>query len=344
MIENETDTPGLDLHRLTAWMTENVGELHGELTAELIVGGRSNLTYSVTDGQHAWVARRPPLGHVLASAHDMSREYRVMSALQETGVPVPQTVAFSDDLTVLGAPFYVMKFVGGTVYRKASELKVVGRSRTRIISTDLVDTLIKLHEVDPESVGLGDMGRVEGYLGRQVKRWGQQLDSSHNRDLPDADRLRTLLAERVPTESSAGIVHGDYSLNNTLVDEGTDTISAVLDWEMATVGDPITDLALMVLYHRLGERLQGETVSDVASADGFLTEDEVIARYTQGSSRDLSNFSFYLGLASFKLATILEGIHYRHLKGQTVGDGFDVIGDVVPPLLDMGLTYMKESH
>ncbi|HWU23575.1 MAG TPA: phosphotransferase family protein, partial [Nocardioides sp.] len=318
-------TPGLDLDRLGAWFAGNVPGAGDRLEATLIAGGKSNLTYVVTDGAQEWIVRRPPLGHVLATAHDMGREYRVMSALQDTEVPVPRTHAMCTDASVIGSDFYVMQRCAGTPYRLADQLIPLGPERTRAIAERLVDVLAALHAVDPAEVGLSDFGRPEGFLGRQVGRWKKQLDASYCRDLPAADELHALLAANVPAESAAGIVHGDYRLDNVLVDD-SDQLTAVLDWEMATLGDPLTDLAVMLLYGRLG-MVGGDAVSNVSTAPGFLSEDEIIVRYSRGSDRDLSGFGFYLGLAAYKLAAILEGIHYRYLHGQTVGPGFDRIGD-----------------
>jgi aminoglycoside phosphotransferase (APT) family kinase protein len=334
---------GLDLAKLGAWFAAEVPGAGSELSATMIAGGKSNLTYVVSDGAQEWVVRRPPLGHVLATAHDMTREYTVMTALRDTDVPVPQTYGLCTDDSVLGAPFYVMERVTGTPYRSAAELDALGRERTRAISTRLVDTLAALHQVDPVAVGLADFGRAEGYLARQVARGKKQMDASYCRDLPAADELHALLAADVPEESAAGIVHGDYRLDNVLVDEH-DRCTAVLDWEMATLGDPLADLALMLMYHRLGEADGGLAVTNASAAAGFLSEAEIVERYAQGSDRDLSRFGFYLGLAAYKLAAILEGIHYRYLQGQTVGEGFDTIGDAIHPLLDAGLAAMKENH
>ncbi|QHE67839.1 phosphotransferase family protein [Rhodococcus sp. WAY2] len=333
---------GLDLDVLGAWFASEIPGSGSDLRATLIAGGRSNLTYIVTDGRQEWIVRRPPLGHVLATAHDMNREYRVMSALQNTGVPVPRTFALCTDPAVLGADFYVMERCAGTPYRTASELELLGTERTRTISERLVDTLAALHAVEPASVGLGDFGRPEGFLGRQVVRWKKQLDASHTRDLPAADELYRRLAESVPTESAAGIVHGDFRLDNVLVDN-SDQVAAVLDWEMATLGDPLTDLALMLVYFRLDADAGSDSAGNVSTAPGFLDERAVIARYSRGSDRDLSGFGFYLGLAAFKLAAIMEGINYRHLHGQTVGDGFDRVGEAVHLLLDAGLNALKEN-
>jgi len=338
------DPPGLDLSRLAGWFAATVpGVADGPLSARLIAGGRSNLTYEVTDGRATWIVRRPPLGHVLATAHDMAREFRVMSALRDTEVPVPSTYALCEDEGVVGAPFYVMERVAGTPYRNATELQPLGAERTRAISIGLIDILATLHEVDPAAVGLGDFGRPEGFLARQVRRWRKQLDASYSRDLPAADELHARLTANVPPETAPGVVHGDYRLDNVLVDDN-DRPVAVIDWEMATIGDPLTDLALLVVYQRLGTLLTGNVVADASSASGFLNEDELIERYTARSDRDLSRFGFYLGLASFKLAAILEGIHYRHLRGQTVGSGFERIGDAVIPFLDAGLTSLKEQY
>jgi aminoglycoside phosphotransferase (APT) family kinase protein len=337
------DTPGLDLERLGPWFAEHVPGAGDRLTARHISGGKSNLTYAVSDGTGEWIVRRPPLGHVLATAHDMTREYRVMSALQGTAVPVPTTYALSEDDDVLGAQFYVMELVAGTPYRTAEELSVLGPQRTRAISEGLVDTLAALHAVDPAEVGLGDFGRPEGFLGRQVARWKKQIDASHTRDLPLADRLHAALEADVPAEGAPGIVHGDFRLDNVLVD-AHDRPAAVIDWEMATLGDPLTDLALMVLYGRLAAALGSNAVADASSAPGFLSEREIIERYAAGSDRDLSRFGFYLALAAFKLAAILEGIHYRHQHGQTVGSGFDRIGEAIDPLLTTGLTALEETH
>jgi aminoglycoside phosphotransferase (APT) family kinase protein len=249
----------------------------------------------------------------------LGREYRVMSALRGTAVPVPRTHAFCADTGLLGAPFYVMERVAGIPYRHAKELENLGAERTRAISEQLVDTMAALHAVDPAAVGLADFGRPEGFLARQVARWKKQLHASRTRDLPVADDLHLRLEASVPAGSATGIVHGDFRLDNLLIDGG-DRATALLDWEMATLGDPLTDLALMLTYHRLAPLAAGLVATDASLAPGFLSEDEIIERYATGTERDLSRFGWYLGLAAFKLAAILEGIHHRHLAGQTVGE------------------------
>nr|WP_233608457.1 phosphotransferase family protein [Nocardia stercoris] len=336
-------TPGLDPDRLATWLAEaRPGLVAGPLRGQLIAGGRSNLTFEVTDGKSAWIVRRPPLGHVLATAHDMGREYRVMTALRDTEVPVPATYALCEDPEILGAPFYVMELVPGIPYRAAAELVPLGPDRTAAISAEVVDTLAALHRVDPQAVGLGEFGRPDGFLERQVRRWRKQLDASRSRDLPAADELHALLAKHQPPQSPTGIVHGDYRLDNVLVDDA-DRITAVIDWEMSTLGDPLTDLGLMVVYQRAGD-LGMPGANDATTAPGILPEAEVLDRYARRSGRDLSRIGFYIALASFKLAVIAEGIHYRHLQGKTVGDGFETIGAMVDPLLRAGIAALTDEN
>ncbi|HVV07920.1 phosphotransferase family protein [Amycolatopsis sp.] len=336
------DPPGLDLSRLRAHLDEqSPGLVAGPLSARVVEGGRSNLTYIVGDGTSRWVVRRPPLGHVLPTAHDMAREHKVITALRPTKVPVPETITLCQDTKVLGAPFYVMEFVEGKPYRAAAELEELGPQRTKAIADSLIDTLGDLHEVGPASVGLADFGRPEGFLERQLRRWKKQLDASRSRDLDGIDWLHDRLARALPRSGPPAIVHGDYRLDNVLVD-GEDRITAVLDWEMSTLGDPLTDLALMVAYAERGS-LNLEVVSNVSAAPGYPDTEEVIARYARRSGRDLSALDWYVGFAFFKLAVILEGIFYRFSHGQTVGAGFERIGEAVTPLVALGNETLKEG-
>jgi aminoglycoside phosphotransferase (APT) family kinase protein len=337
-----TDPPGLDLGRLRAHLdAQRPGLVAGELSADVVEGGRSNLTYVVGDGRSRWVVRRPPLGHVLPTAHDMTREFRVISGLRDTAVPVPEAILLCEDADVVGAQFYVMSFVEGTPYRTADELAELGETRTRAIADALVDTLVDLHAVDPATVGLGDFGRPEGFLERQLRRWKKQLDASRSRDLPGIDDLHDRLAAAVPVSGKPSIIHGDYRLDNVLVD-GADNISAVLDWEMSTLGDPLTDLALLVAYAER-DKVSLQFVSNASSAPGYPTTDQVVARYAERSGRDVSQLNWYVSFAFFKLAVILEGIHYRHRQGQTVGAGFEGVGAGVPLLITHGNEILKEE-
>ena len=338
------DPPGLDLVALRRWLDEAApGLLDGPLTGELIAGGKSNLTYRVSDGARSVVVRRPPLGHVLATAHDMGREHRVVSALRETPVPVPETYAWCADDTVIGAPFYVMALVDGVPYRTSSELEALGERRTREIGERLVDTLADLHAVDVDAVGLSGFGRPEGFLGRQVRRWGQQLDASRSRDVAGIDQLRDGLAAGIPPDAPGTVVHGDYRLDNVLVTPA-DRIGAVVDWEMATLGDPLTDVALLLTYQRIAAFGVGAGVSTAPRAAGYPTRAETVQRYATRTGRDLDHLGFHEALACFKLAVILEGIHYRHVHGQTVGEGFGGIGAMVEPLVSLGLESLKENE
>ncbi|MEU8917967.1 phosphotransferase family protein [Streptomyces nigrescens] len=340
--QDREDPPGLDLTRLREHLDrERPGLAGGPLRAQLIEGGRSNLTYRVTDGAASWVVRRPPLGHVLATAHDMQREHRVISALHETPVPVPETLLLCADESVIGAPFYVMELVEGTPYRTAGQLAPLGPERTRAVVLSLVDTLVELHAVEPEAVGLGDFGRPDGFLERQLRRWGKQLTASKNRELPGIDELHEALGRALPASPAPAVVHGDYRLDNVLIG-ADDTLKAVLDWEMSTLGDPLTDLGLLAMYST-DLNLPGSPVSTTSGAPGHPAPAELIERYAARSGRDTSAIAWYTAFAWFKLAVILEGIHYRFTLGQTVGAGFDRIGELVPVFIDRGLTTLKEG-
>ncbi|MEV6780798.1 phosphotransferase family protein [Streptomyces syringium] len=334
--------PGLDLERLRAYLErERPGLVRGPLGAELVEGGRSNLTYAVTDGTGRWVVRRPPLGHVLATAHDMRREHRVISALRDTAVPVPEAIALCEDEDVLGSPFYVMEFVTGTPYRTAEQLAALGPARTREVVLGLADTLVDLHAVDPDTVGLGDFGRPEGFLERQLRRWGKQLEASRNRELAGIDELREALGTALPQSPAPTVVHGDYRLDNVLI--GADgTARAVLDWEMSTLGDPLTDLGLLMMYSEQ-RPVPGSPIATTRDAPGHPEPAEIVERYAARSGRDVSALPWYTAFAYFKLAVILEGIHYRYTLGQTLGPGFDRIGQLVPLFVEGGLTTLRKG-
>jgi aminoglycoside phosphotransferase (APT) family kinase protein len=334
---------GLDLDRLRRHLDERrPGLVSGALRAELIQGGRSNLTYRVTDGAGTWVVRRPPLGHVLATAHDMAREHRVVTALAGTAVPVPGTVLLCEDPEVIGAPFYVMDFVPGTPYRDRDGLAAIGPERTRAVVLRLVDTLVDLHAVDPVSAGLADFGRPAGFLDRQLRRWGAQLDASRSRELPGIDRLHTALGRTMPPSPAPAVLHGDYRLDNVLFDAG-DRLTAVLDWEMSTLGDPLTDVGLLLMYGEQRDAPGVPGAPGAATAPGHPGADEIVERYAARSGRDLSAVGWYTAFAYFKLAVIAEGIHYRWSQGQTVGEGFDRIGGLVPLLVDGGLRTLART-
>jgi aminoglycoside phosphotransferase (APT) family kinase protein len=330
-----TALPGLDVDALAEHL-DAAGLLAGPLTAELITGGRSNLTYRVGDGTHDWVLRRPPLGHVLATAHDMGREYRVISALAPTKVPVPHTELFCEDSSVIGAPFYLMERVAGTPMRSRADTAGLTERQAALVADELIDVLAELHEVDPRQVGLGDFGRPEGFMTRQVARWRKQLDASRSRDLPGIEELHARLAATVPAAPRTTIVHGDYRLDNVLVTTEPLGISAVLDWEMSTLGDPLSDLGLFVVYWAGVGQQDDPITNGVSATPGFPAIDALVERYARRTGIDVAGLGWYVAFAYFKLAVILEGIHYRFVQGGTVGAGFERIGALVGPLVEHG--------
>ncbi|MGK5558777.1 phosphotransferase family protein [Actinomadura kijaniata] len=338
--------PGIDVPRLADWLARTLPGT-GRITAiDLIAGGRSNLTYGITlDGGRRIVLRRPPLGHVLPTAHDMGREYRVLSALGAgSDVPVPATLAFCEDEDVIGARFYLMDFVEGRVLRTVEDAADLTPEQAGGLSEALATALAAVHTVDVEAVGLGDFGRPGGYMARQLKRWGKQWDASqeairatgNTHDLPEYDRLVARLAERLPADAPARLVHGDFRLDNALARlEPRPEIAAVVDWEMSTLGDPLSDLGLTLVYWaEAGDAELLPVGATITTAPGFHTRREFAERYAALTGFDLSEMDFYVAFACFKLAVILEGIHARYLQNATVGEGFDRIGDAVPVLLD----------
>ncbi|TDD65891.1 phosphotransferase family protein [Actinomadura darangshiensis] len=337
--------PGIDVPRLAAWLARELPG-SGRITAiDLIAGGRSNLTYGITLDGGRIVLRRPPLGHVQPTAHDMGREYRVLTALGGgTAVPVPRTLAFCDDEDVIGARFYLMDFVEGRVLRTREDAADLTPGQARGLSDALAEALAAIHTVDLEAVGLADFGRPSGYMERQLKRWGKQWDGSQEavratgttRELPEYDRLVARLAERLPADAPARLVHGDFRLDNALARlEPRPEIAAVVDWEMSTLGDPLSDLGLTLVYWAEASDAEELPVgATITSAPGFHTRREFAARYAALTGFDLADIDFYVAFACFKLAVILEGIHARFLQNATVGEGFDQIGAGVPLLLE----------
>jgi len=321
-----TGVPGLDVAGLTAWLREAHADLAGdELTATVIAGGRSNLTYSVDGARIPLIVRRPPLGHVLSSAHDMRREHRVISALAGTAVPVPRAIDVVDDTAaaqVTGTVFFVMERAPGRVLARREQNAGYTAAGLRRLSLDLARHLADLHAVDPTAVGLGDFGRPDGYLERQLATWRRQLDASRSRETPVLDALQSRLADGIPVSARSGIVHGDYRLDNALVVGEADEprISAILDWEMATLGDPLVDLGIFSLYWNIAE---------------------LVDAYAERAGIAVPDLRWYRAFAAYKLAVILEGIHFRYQAGDTVGEGFDRMGALVEPLARNGLDTVR---
>jgi aminoglycoside phosphotransferase (APT) family kinase protein len=338
-------TTGLDPVSLRSYLDRSVpGLVTGPLAVSRIEGGRSNLTYEVSDGVNSWIVRRPPLGHVLSTAHDMGREFTVMSALAPSAVPVPATITLCEDESVIGAPFYVMENVRGAIYRTAKQAIAIGPDRVERLSDSLVDVLVDLHAVDPAAVGLADFGRPDGYLERQLRRWGKQLDSSRSREVEGIDELHQRLGLKMPRHTGhSGVVHGDYRLDNVIADPENDTVRAVLDWEMATLGDQLTDLGLMLMYWEQMVNPLEAGLFGRERVDGLPPTSTLRERYAARAGVDLDDLGWYEAFAHFKLAVIAEGIHYRYVAGQTLGEGFEQFGPMVPLLVARGLTYV-EGH
>lgn len=342
-----TDLPGVDLDALRSWLdAAHSGLRRGDLAGEVLAGGKSNLTYRITDGTTTWALRRPPLAHVLPTAHDMVREYRVISALADTDVPVPAAVALCDDAGVLGAPFYLMGFVNGIVLDRPEVIAGVPPGAAHAACEQLVDTLVALHAVDPARVGLADFGRPAGFLQRQLGRWHTQWLASQTRPLGQLDEVVQRLTATLPDQSAATIVHGDYRLTNVMYRSGTagglDGIAAVVDWEMATLGDPLADLGLHLTYRDpVFDAVLGEAAA--ATSPRQPAADALAAHYAAVTGRDVGGLSFYLGLGYFKAAIIAAGIHARHVHGHTVGAGFEGAGTAVAPLAAAGLAALRTS-
>jgi aminoglycoside phosphotransferase (APT) family kinase protein len=321
----EQTAAGIDIERFEPWLTARVPGVALPLTYELIAGGRSNLTYKLTDAAgETYVLRRPPLGQVLATAHDMGREHRILSALEPTPVPVPRTLARCDDTDVIGAPFYVMDHVEGHVLWSAEVVdQVLPVERRADAARSLIDVLAEIHAVDPDAVGLGELGRKDGYIERQLKRWYRQFNDSKSRDVPLIDQVHDTLRAAVPEQGPATLVHGDYKLENCILDDDGQVV-AVLDWELCTLGDPLADLGLLgVFWPEPGHAIPGRALSPVL-AGGFPTHAELLERYAAVSGRDLTGIEYYLAFGFWKLACIGEGVYARYKGGSMGADGADV--------------------
>lgn len=314
---------GIDETRVQDWLNRNVQGVEGPYQYTLIAGGRSNLTFLVTDTHGTqFVLRRPPLGHVLATAHDMAREHKIISAVGKSSVPVPRTLGLCTDETVNGAPFYVMSFVEGKVLSSAEDGELLPENLRQHASEHLVDVLADLHAVDIDAVGLGDLAKREGYVARQVKRWSTQWDNSKTRELPAIEEVSRLLAENIPQQQGVAIAHGDYRFGNCLTSLTTGLITAVLDWELCTLGDPLADLGYIGVYwNDYGHPIM--RMNDPSGIKGFPSYDDLVQRYATKTGRDVSKIGYYKAFSSWRLAVISEGVYARYLHGAMGDDGFD---------------------
>lgn len=338
MSEQATDAPeGIDRAGVEAWFEANVPDASPPLTFDRISGGRSNLTFGVTDSAGGrWALRRPPLGKRLGSAHDMGREHRVISALQETPVPVPPVAGFCEDESVNDAPFYVMGFVDGPILRSAEDAKPFDPSQLEAIGERVVDTLVDVHAVDPDTVGLGELGRKEAYVERQLKRWYGQWEKSKTRELEAVDEVHRRLSERIPEQGPATIVHGDYRLDNMILSPDATQVAAVVDWELCTLGDPLADVGLLLVYWSEPTDEFMPLFAPATIAPGFISREQVKARYAERSGRDLAEVDYFVALGYWKLAIILEGVYARYSGGQygKTDEGYEEFAKIVERLAE----------
>jgi len=315
-----TGTPaGIDAAAVTRWLTNAIPGLVAPVEFRLITGGASNLTYLVTDAEGTpFVLRRPPLGHVLASAHDMAREHRIISALASTSVPVAPALGLCADESVNGAPFYVMGFVEGLIVFDRADGSAVAPDLRPAMTESLVDTLAELHAIDPIEIGLGDLGRHEDYCARQLRRWKRQVDEGSDRSIPLVDELHTRLTESMPPQQGYGIVHGDFRIDNCMM--GHDgRVAAVLDWELCTLGDVLADVGGMVMWWGDDPRAMGRLADLPTRVEGFGSAADVVAQYAALSERDLSDLPWYVAFQHWRLACITEGVRVRYAAG-AMGD------------------------
>jgi len=337
---------GIDAAGVTAWLEAHAGDVVPPLTFSLIAGGRSNLTYTVTDsaGQR-FVLRRPPLGPLLPSAHDMGREHRIMSALGGSPVPVPPVVGLCTDEAVTGAPFYVMRFVDGLILRDEPTARSVPETLRAAAADSLVDVLAALHGLDPAAVGLGDLGRHDGYVERTLRRWRGQWEKSKTREVPVVDEVAERLAAAIPPAASTSIVHGDYRLDNVIVSPADGSVQAVLDWELCTLGDPLADVGMLLVYWtEPGDEISALSWAPTTAA-GMPGRKDVAARYAAVSGRDLSDIDYYVALGYWKIAVILEGVYARYASGAygDTDDSWRAFEASVPKLAEAADDYARRA-
>lgn len=344
---SETDTEaepiaGFDVDRVEPWLRDHVEGLVPPLRWTRLTGGHSNFTYRVDDAAgRSMVVRRPPLGELLPTAHDMQREYTLISALWPTPVPVPEPLAFCADESVTGGRFYAMGWVEGRSLYTAAEAaehlpSIEARART---GPSFIDTLAALHQLDPDEIGLGDLGKRTSYVGRQLHRWYESWNASKDRERPDVDRLYTFLVDHLPEQAGVSVVHGDYGLHNCRVDtEGR--VAAVVDWEISTLGDPLADLAYCI--NAWVEPGDPGIIGDPPTAlEGFGPRDALIERYAAKTGADLSHLDYYRCFNSWKTVCIIQGVYARYLNGQKSADGYDI--DDFPRRIDATLARGVEA-
>lgn len=327
---------GIDVGPVSAWLDQHIPGAEGPYQFEVIAGGRSNLTYRVRGANgERYVLRRPPTGRVLATAHDVAREFRLITAVGSAGLPVPPALGVCTDPSVNGADFYVMGFVDGVVLDSVARGAELPPDVRLAAAENLVDVLADLHAVDIDAVGLGDLARRDGYVARQVKRWTAQWAATKTDELPVVDQIAERLAAETPTQQGCSIVHGDYRFGNCLTDPATGEIRAVLDWELCTLGDPLADLGYLGVYWNDGGSAT-LAANDPSGAGGFGSYDDVVARYAVRSGRDVSQIGYYVAFSNWRLAVISQGVYARFLNGAMGDQTIDLASarDTVSLLVD----------
>jgi len=319
---------GYQVAAVEAWVNKNVDGLTPPFRWTRLEGGHSNLTYQIDDAQgRQAVIRRPPQGELLPKAHDMSREWALISCLGSTSVPVPAAFGFCEDTSVTGAWFYIMGLIDGHPLYNSDDTNLwVPKAARRKMALSFIDVLAALHDVDPDAVGLGDLGKKENYVGRQLKTWYRSWTSSiepANYDDPRAHELQQFFLNNMPDQGPARVVHGDYGLHNVLI--GPDyKIAAVVDWEISTLGDPLADLAYAL--NPWPDPTDAEPVLPEAATapEGFPSRHELASRYAEKTGRDLAKLDYYIGFNRWKTAAILHGVYARYCAGQKSTDGVDL--------------------
>src|SRR6266849_1122828 len=331
----------LDLDRLEPFLLSHFPGSKGPLSVEQFPSGHSNLTYLVRLGDREMVLRRPPFGSKVKTAHDMGREYRVLSKVHPAYPAAPKVLLYCDDESVLGSPFYLMEPILGIIIRRDPPAGLPFTAETaRRLSESFIDNLARLHALDYSAIGLADLGKPQGYLERQVRGWIDRYYGSQTHDLPELERISVWLKERMPATSDAALIHNDYKYDNIVLDPANITrIVGVLDWEMATIGDPLTDLGTTLAYWvdpQDPDELQKIHLCP-STAAGSLTRAQIVERYARTTGRDVSAIVFYLAFARFKVAVIVQQIYYRYHQGLTKDQRFASMPEVVKVLLRASL-------
>jgi aminoglycoside phosphotransferase (APT) family kinase protein len=318
----EAEAPaGINPEPVTAWMDEHIDGLKPPLRFERVAGGHSCLTYVVEDDAGTrYVLRRPPIGHVLATAHDVAREHKIISALADSDVPVAPALGLCTDVTVNEAPFYIMGFVDGVVLHNADAARHLPVEARRRSGEHLVDILVALHKVDIDAVGLGDLSRRTDYLGRQLRRWTAQWEGSKTKEMPGMERLQEWLIANQPADPDARIVHGDFRLGNCIhAPDGT--IRAMLDWELCTLGDPLADVSYLLRSWAEPTDAPRASADPPSRAAGFPTRQELADRYAARSGRDLEDLSYWMAFNAWRSACIVQGVYHRYITGKMAARG-----------------------